>query len=439
MAATPQQPKTTTKKLTITHTKLARAYIDRRKMDRMFTRGAWYSYAGGAWSETHDLVIENELWNHLEAFEAQNQCRPTAYALRSVQKRIMAQLFVDEAEVDAYPNLINLRNGIYDTQTGELLPHNPDLYLTTQLPFVYDPAATTSMWDVYLLTTFVEPRSTKHDPELEAFAQEAVGYSLTTSIQHHVAFWCHGEGANGKGVLFHVLEELGGNGAIPVDMRSLRRERYQLADLAGKRIAMCSESSAHDSLVEDAIIKTLVSGDTMRVRQIHRQPFSLHPTAKLWWAMNTLPSVADTSEGFWRRTRVIPFNREFKEKERILDLKEQLSLELPGIFNWAMIGLKRLQERGHFIIPQQVGKATAQYQKDSNPLALFVEERCILGKDKEVQSSTIYPDYKGWCKDNTYRSLSNQKFKREMERLGYFLKKKPSANFFQGIAMKWVP
>lgn len=431
--------KTKTKTGTITHTGLARMYIDRRRMDRMFTRGAWHIYANGVWAETHDLIIENELWNHLEAFEAQNRCRPTATTLRSVQHRIRAQLFVDEARVDAYPTLINLTNGIYQTDTGMLIPHNPDLYLTTQLPFAYNPAADINMWEMYLLTTFVKPRSTEHDPELIAFVQEAVGYSLTTSIQHHVAFWCHGEGANGKGVLFHVLEMLGGNATIPIDVKLLRRERYQLADLAGKRIAMCSESSAHDSLVEDAIIKTLISGDTLRVRQIHRQPFTLHPTMKLWWAMNTLPSVADTSMGFWRRTRVIPFNRQFKERERILDLKEQLALELPSIFNWAMIGLKRLQGRGHFVVPQQVKKATARYQKESNPLTLFIEEECIIEKDKKVQSSTIYNDYKGWCKDNTFKPYSRINFKREMERLGFFSKRLAAGVFFDGLEMKWSP
>lgn len=431
--------KTKTKTGTVTHTRLARTYIDRRKMDRIFTRGAWYIYANGVWSETHDLIMENELWNHLEAFEAQNRCRPTATTLRSVQHRIRAQLFVDEIKMDAYPTLINLTNGIYQTDYGTLIPHNPDLYLTTQLPFAYDPTANLDMWEVYLLTTFTKPRSTEHDPELAAFVQEAVGYSLTTSIQHHVAFWCHGEGANGKGVLFHVLEMLGGNATIPIDVKLLRRERYQLADLAGKRIAMCSESSAHDSLVEDAIIKTLISGDTLRVRQIHRQPFTLHPTMKLWWAMNTLPSVADTSEGFWRRTRVIPFNRQFKERERILDLKEQLSLELPSIFNWAMIGLKRLQDRGHFAIPPQVKKATAKYQKDSNPLLLFIEEECIMGKDKKVQSSTIYKDYKEWCRDNTFKSYSRTNFKREMERLGFFAKRLAAGWYFNGLEMKWSP
>ena len=104
-----------------------------------------------------------------------------------------------------------------------------------------------------------------------------------------------------------------------------------------------------------------------------------------------------------------------------------------------MIGLKRLQERGHFAIPQQVKKATAKYQRDSNPLLLFIKDECFLGKDIEVQSSKIYSNYKDWCKDNIHRPLSNQKFKREMERQGYFLKPKSAGNFFQGLDMRLIP
>ena len=67
--------------------------------------------------------------------------------------------------------------------------------------------------------------------------------------------------------------------------------------------------------------------------------------------MNRLPTVTDTSTGFWRRIRVIPFNADFENKQRyqrIDDLKEALDEELPGIFNWAMEGLARLRENEFF-------------------------------------------------------------------------------------------
>lgn len=430
---------TKTKVKTVTPTEIARMYISRHWNNVMFTRDLWHHYSNGVWNECPDLVQEHHFWNLLEEYENMHQCRPSVNVYNSTMRRCRARLYVREEQVDASHDLINLANGVYNMTDGNLYPHKPEYYMTTQLPFNYDPQAQAEMWNLYILTTFVKPHTTEHDPELAAFVQEAMGYSLTTSVEYHVAFWCYGEGANGKGVLFHVLEELAGNAAVPLNVSLLRykRDTYQLADLAGKRIALCSEASASDSLVEDAIVKALVGGDTLRARQAYGKGFVLHPVVKLWWAMNKLPAVADTSYGFWRRTRVIPFNRRFKERERILNLKEQLSLELPGIFRWAMEGLKRLNKRGHFDIPSQVRLATEKYKKESNPVAMFVDDECITGQGKEVQSSVIYSGYTEWCKSNGHKRLSQVRFKSEMERLKFFAYRKTAGVFFEGVAMKW--
>jgi len=191
-------------------------------------------------------------------------------------------------------------------------------------------------------------------------------------------------------------------------------------------------------LVEDAYVKALVAGDEMPVRMIYKEPFMLEPRAKLWWSMNELPAVADTSEGFWRRMCVIPFNRQFKKNERILDLNERLEPELPGIFNWAMKGLGRLNSRGRFVEPTQVRTQTEQYRQESNPVGLFVEERCYKKADVEVQSSVIYKEYTDWCKTNNFKPHSSKNFKNEMERLGFHHKKEPSYNVFLGVGLNTV-
>ena len=217
----------------------------------------------------------------------------------------------------------------------------------------------------------------------------------------------------------------------------LKRDYYQLAGLAGRRIALCTESSATKNLVEDAYVKAIVAGDEMPVRMIYKDPFMLEPRVKLWWSMNALPAVADTSEGFWRRMCVIPFNREFKKNERILDLNERLETELPGIFNWAMDGLRRLHDRGRFVEPAQVRTQTDQYRKESNPVAQFVEEECYIEEDPhgQTQSSQIYEAYSDFCKRCGYKPLSIKNFKHELERLGHYAVRR-SAGVYYGVALK---
>ena len=413
----------------------------REHTDTIYTRGSFHRYAGGVWEPVHDSVVRRELWGLLERYEDVGQCRPTANLLAGVQHYVQDHLYIKESDVDARGNLINLLNGSFDLELQALLTHNPSHYLTTQLPFAYDPTATCPTWEYWLASslTLPPPFHKKPDPDLAMFLQEAIGYSLTDDISYHVSFWLHGSGANGKGVLFHVLEDLAGTSATPFNVNLLKRDRYQLADLAGKRIALCSEANSWDNVVEDGDVKALVAGDKMNVRQIREKPFTLEPKVKLWWSMNRLPAVADTSGGFWRRVMVIPFNRSFERHERILNLSEQLHDELPGIFNWAMAGLQRLRNNGGFSIPQQVADQTAEYQHESNIVQLFVEDECVTGAGHDVMSSVIYNSYTGWCRVNGYKAYSSRSFKREMEALGYFCKRRSSGMWYQNVDLQVAP
>lgn len=421
-----------------THTQIADTFINRHAADTIFTRGAWHKYSNGVWIEMHTLESDREIWDLLREFEGTGHIRPTDSIHRSVKKCIKAQMYTPVELIDGYTHLTNLANGVYNTEDGNLYPHEPSHYFTTQLPFEHIENFPANYWAMYLQSTFVKPRSRTTDPELIEFLQEAMGYSLTTDVSHHCTFWCHGTGANGKGVLFHVLEQLGGSATVPLNVGLLKREQYQLAMLAGKRIALCSEASASNNLVEDALIKALVAGDSLNVRMVYRDPFILHPTVKLWWSMNELPAVADTSDGFWRRVKVLPFNRQFSEDEQIRDLKEKLSLELPGIFNWCMAGLRRLRARGKFVVPNQVDIATASYRKSSNPIKLFIDSECTIDESDKgycESSSVLYSAYKSWCHNNGFKHRSSQRFKTEMEKLKFFYGRTSNGRVYKGLIL----
>ena len=426
-----------TKKKLVTHTQIGWEYLMSRQ-DTIYSRGQFYRYGEGVWEPIHDLLIGRELWRLLRLKEAQG-LRPSRDVKNSVLDYVRHEMFVPEVNLDANENLVNLTNGIYSLETQELMPHDPRQYLTTQLPFAYDAQAQAVTWQMYLMSTFVKPRSVDFDQELAEFVQEAVGYSLTTSVIYHCSFWGYGEGANGKGVLSHVLEKLGGTACVPLNVGLLSREQYQLANLAGKRIALCSEINSTKNLIEDAYVKALISGDPMNVRQIRQEPFVLNPMVKLWLFTNELPPVADTSEGFWRRIMIVPFHRQFATNERILDLKERLNAELPGIFNWAMQGLKRLRDRGRFVLPSQVATATKEYRQDANPVALFIKDECYEGPDLKEQSSILYDAYKSWCFTNNYKPHSSRNFKHEMERLNCHYQHKAEHRIFMGVTLRIPP
>ena len=73
---------------------------------------------------------------------------------------------------------------------------------------------------------------------------------------------------------------------------------------------------------------------------------------------------------------MIPFMRHFDGNQQDKNLKHTLAQpqNLSGILNWCLDGWKLLQTQG-FEEPDSVIAATAQYQQDSDKVALFLEER----------------------------------------------------------------
>jgi putative DNA primase/helicase len=424
----------------LSHGALGELYVYDHRQDTMYARNQWYRWDGTVWNAVDDSTILREMWQMLAEKQSIGEVNATKGNLEGMYAYVQSFLYVKDDAVDCIPDVVSLGNGCYNLGIGMLMKHSANYRLTTKLTFDFDKDARCPVFEHYLRTTFVKPdKLYEADDELIAFVQEALGYSLTADISHHASFWCVGEGANGKGVLFHVLEKLLGPAAVPIDFGALRYDRYQLALLAGKRVALCAEADSYDSIVKDATYKQLVSGDSMRVRQIYEKPFILYPTAKLWWSMNRIPDVRDPSGGFWRRIRIIPFNRIFDEDDRIIDLKEQLDQELPGIFNWALTGWERLQETRRFTLPAQVESVTNDVREESNELATFISEKCYLDDSTSIQSSAFYLAYSKWCKDMGYTARNARQLKREMRALGYEAVRKTPGVLYLGLNLQVSP
>jgi putative DNA primase/helicase len=421
-----------------THIQIANMYIKANKNRIIYTRGDWHIYKNGVWSKYDDFLFMQEIKALLETLEKSYGMEFSAYSARSIISFIEAELSVNESEIDSDPNLINMSNGVFHIDTRMLMPHDSKYLLTTQLPFDYDSQAEAPIWQQYLESTFVHPieedKPIETDNALISFLRQAVGYSLTLHTGREKTFWCIGEGSNGKGVLFHVLQKLVGQASIALDLNNLTANAYQLAMLAGKKIAFCTEADKDANMVNDGQIKALISGDEMMVRQIRERPFVLKNTAKLWWSMNNFPHVKDTSHGFWRRVMVLPFNRIFTENEAALGLKDALEAELSGIFNWAIDGLTSLED-DNWIMPKQIAQLTKRYKKESNIVELFIDDKCVLEKGKKIKSSMLYNNYKTWCETNGHQKKSSKNFKNELERLKIFSVRENSGIYYLGIEL----
>ena len=134
---------------------------------------------------------------------------------------------------------------------------------------------------------------------------------------------------------------------------------------------------------------------------------------------NHLPRLRDLSDGFFRRCIIVTFNHQFGDEERDPNLLQKLEVELTGIFNWAVQGLKNLRKRGWFELPSSSVDALNQYRKDSDPERMFFDECLILDPTGAGMSpSDIYGGYVEYCKISGYRTKSIVNFGKRLPDFG---------------------
>ena len=204
-----------------------------------------------------------------------------------------------------------------------------------------------------------------------------------------------------------------------------------LAALVGRRFVTRSETNEGTRLNE-ARIKSLSGQDPVTARFLHCEFFTFQPVAKFFLAVNHRPKVLDDSFGFWRRVRLIPFNRQFTGADDDKNLLEKLIAEASGILNWLLEGCLQWQAHGLDNIPVSISTATTEYQNESDPLSQFILDQCVINPQGKVPGKQLYEAYTKWCTDQGMRDreqLTNtafgrrmkEKFKKLMKRAGRYI------------------
>jgi putative DNA primase/helicase len=414
--------KTTEKTAKPTHDELRDRWIDNNP-HHAHGLGDWRRYEHGVWPVISETSIKAEIANVIEAAKPEG-IKPTAAILSSVTELTRVKVFVPDERWNADPDILVCENGALHISTGELVDHRPQHYATSRVPYDYDPEAKPVMWRYFLNHTV---------PVAAAFLQEFAGYALTTNMAHELAVWLYGSPGSGKSTFIAGLQAMLGHRAGVLGLADLERSRFTLADLPGKTLVVASEQPS-SYLASTNTLNAIISGEPLQVERKYRDPVTVVPRAKVCWAMNELPRVADANSGLFRRVKVVAFP-ELTEDQRDPEVKRHIETEGAGIVNWALEGLHRLKERGHFEVPAGVQDATKQFRENNDVPRLFVEDRCIRGQNFEIQAARLYREYRFWCEENGHRPLSSTRVADDWRRLGFERERTRTGTIYRGLQL----
>jgi len=327
-----------------------------------------------------------------------------------------ADVLIRGVAISDHLDYLTLQDGLYKLDEGILIPHTSDIFTVNLLPYDYDTSAQCPRFLQFLDEIFLQDKG-KID-----FVQEAVGYIFHKSLPTPALFFLLGDGSNGKSVFINTISNLiGKDNTSNISLQCLSKE-YYIVDLFQKMVNISGETP-NKKLINTGILKAVTSADWVTGRNPYGKILKFRPYAKHFLAMNEAPVIEDTSHGMWRRIWVIDFPKVFSDNEMEPDLEQKLSLELSGIFNWALEGYRRLKENGfRFTVPQSILLAKQRYRKEIDSARSFIDENLVRSEDQNdvLKLSDLYETkYGPFCKERGMDCVSKRNFKKVLTSLGY--------------------
>jgi P4 family phage/plasmid primase-like protien len=202
-----------------------------------------------------------------------------------------------------------------------------------------------------------------------------------------------------KGTIGRILRAMLGDNNVTSPTMALLASNFGLAPAIGKMamIVPDARASGKDGQVIVERFLMITGEDSITVDRKNREAWTGQLGTRIVLMSNELPSLGDSSGALNGRMIYLHAAQTFYGREDV-GLTKRLMAELPGIFNWALEGLARLQQRGKFLQPEAGMELAYEMEALNNPMKAFLERCCVLGEEESVRKDYLFAAWKGYCR-----------------------------------------
>ncbi|MFF4040686.1 phage/plasmid primase, P4 family [Streptomyces sp. NPDC001816] len=390
-------------------------------------RGSWMRWNGTCWREIDEAQVRAHMYERLEhvVYQApgkdgqteEREWAPTKQKISNLLDALGAITLLPTdtdapawlgGEQDGGP-IVACENGLLRIRDRALLPHTPGFFNLVSVPFAYDPAATAPTWERFLSQIWPD------DADAITALQEWFGYVLSGRTDLQKILLIVGPSRSGKGTIARVLKALVGKENLAGPTLAGLGTNFGLATLIGKSLAVISDArlSGNDNSQVVERLLTISGDDTIDVDRKYREQWTGKLPSRLMILSNELPHFGDSSGVIANRFILLSMRVSWLGKEDPT-LTDRLTAEMPGILNWALEGLARLQRTGRLTEPASSREAVTTIRDTASPTSAFVRERCSTGPTCTVAVDDLWAVWREWAEDNGVRAGTKQLFGRNL-------------------------
>lgn len=332
-------------------------------------------------------------------------------------KEVINNLYlkVNEKFINKDSDIINFKNGLFNLKDGQIYQHTPDFFSINQLNVNYNKNAKR----VIEVEDFLNKISSNNIKRKQTIL-EMIGYSMTPSVKLQKSFILYGQTArNGKSTLSNIITELIGRKNVSnISFKDMNKNIFATSALKGKLLNIGSEI-ASDHIEDVSIFKMFITGDYLSIEEKFKDKQMISPYVKFIFNANELPTVADKTDGFYRRIQIIPFEKTFTDEE-VKDFKIKNLLTKEALEYLAKMSVEAyMTMNGVFSNFEESNKEIDKYRLISNSISTFIndkESNPLYEEKKPMKAIKLYSKYKDYCNDNCYKIIGRNKFYDELNK-----------------------
>ena len=402
-------------------------YVNAEVLTLRDHRGGFYEWNGACWPQIDRRDIRGTAYRWLEHAryydpeKGELPFNPSRRKIDDVIDALRAVVLLESSVEPPYwtsgttnrpaSETISMVNGLLHVPTRTMLPHTPHFFCRHSLAFPFSTeCGSPQRWLLFLHELWGDDESS-----ITAL-QEMMGYILGGDTRLQKIFLLVGPKRGGKGTIGRVLTGLLGAHNVAAPTLAGLSTNFGLSPLIDKPLGLIADARLSGRSDGRVVVERLLSisgEDSLTIDRKYRESWTGRLPTRFVVLTNELPRLTDSSGALASRFVIFVLRKSFYGEENPA-LTDELLTEAPAIFNWALEGLDRLNERGYFVNPESGREAVQELEDLSSPVSAFVRDGCVTGSYC-AEPDALWEAWKCWCERENRHPGTKSVFGRDLK------------------------